>query len=306
MIWWMTLALAAPPEGVDPDDFDRWEVAADKALDGPEGCWELTGALRVDAALHSPATAFTRSDTARFVATGGWSGRLDAGQWSRFDYELELKEQQDDDDENFEIPIFPVIGRIDQEVVNRAKKEAAAEEEPADDEGKGISISLGGDPDKKKKKGDEGDEPAVGAGDGAAGGAEAINLFQSFIDAWEPATAITFAQWKDDERYIELLQDFPIFETPNSPVVVVTSVFPEGGEGLSRLDAQFPKRVKVGEWPLKVTLMDTQFHLRQQQVGSTWLPQVEGFTLMAGVLGFTFGYEQQLTYATAQACVSEP
>ena len=94
-------------------------------------------------------------------------------------------------------------------------------------------------------------------------------------------------------------------DDPRSPVVTVESQFPSGGDGLSRLDAQFPKRVKVGEWPLKVTLMDTQFHLRQQAIGSTWLPQVEGFTVMAGVLGFTVGWEQQIVYATAQACVSE-
>jgi len=298
VIWiLMAAALAAPPEGVDPTDFERWEVAADAALDGPEGCWELTGTLRVDAALHSPATAFTRGDTAKLVASGTWSGRLDTGTWTRFDYTL--TSAQTDDPDLMEVPIFPVIGKIDQDVVNVEHKAAHADDDD-DDELKveksnkrrgSVSISIGGDDDDD---------------DGPSGGAEAINLMQQAIDAWDPSTATSVTQWLDEPGAIELLQDFPIFDDdPKSPVVTVTSHFPEGGTGLSRLDAQFPKRVKVGEWPLRVNLMDVQFHLRQQQIGRSYLPQVEGFTLMAGVLGFTFGYEQQIAYATAQACVSE-
>jgi len=298
LIGWLALlaapALAAPPEGVDPMDFERWEKAADRALDGPSGCWELTGTLRVDAALHTPATAFTRSDTSKLVGTGTWQGQLHDGEWTRFDYVLES--DQTDDNELLEVPIFPVIGRIDQSKVNAEHKKKVREEgEEEEDlevkkkEGGGVSISIGGGDD------DEG-----------SGSAEAINLMQKAIDAWDPSTATSVTQWIDDEQHIELLQDFPIFDDdPRSPVVTVESQFPSGGDGLSRLDAQFPKRVKVGEWPLKVTLMDTQFHLRQQAIGSTWLPQVEGFTVMAGVLGFTVGWEQQIVYATAQACVSE-
>jgi len=290
MMWtWMWMAaMAAPPEGVDPMDFERWEVAADQALDGPAGCWELSGTLRVDAALHSPATAFTRGDTSRFVGQGTWTGQLVDGQWSRFDYQL-TSEQTDDGDLQ-EAPIFPVIGRIDQSVVNASvKEEGEGEEEDVKMESEGGNVSI-----------------SFSSGDGGDGSTEAINLMQEAIDAWDPSTATSVSQWIDDPGHIELLQDFPIFDDePRSPVVTVTSVFPAGGEGLSRLDAQFPRRVKVGEWPLRVKLMDVQFHLRQQQVGPTWLPQVEGFTVMVGVLGFTLGWEQQIVYSTAQACVSE-
>lgn len=271
---WLAMALAAPPEGVDPEDFGRWEDAADKALDGPAGCWELTGQVRIDGALHSPSTAFSRSDTMKLEAVGTWQGRLHDGHWRAFSYRWDTVGEAGD----LDVPIYPVIGRIDQDIVVR--EGAPKKEEPKNGE---ISVSVGS----------------------AGGGAEAINLLQEAIDAWDPTTATSFTQWREADRHIELVQDFPIFETPKSPVVVVTSVFPEGGVGMARLDAVFPRRVKVGEWPVKVTLMDTQFHLRQQQVGATWLPQVEGFTLMAGVLGFTFGYEQQMVYSTAQACVSE-
>jgi hypothetical protein len=285
-MWWIVMALAAPPEGVDPEDFGRWEEAADKALDGPAGCWELTGSLRVDAALHAPSTAFTRGDTMKMGAAGTWHGRLDGGQWTSFAYKWTKKDVEGDE---FSVPVFPVIGKIDQTIVVQEglppEEEQAAGISRKDDKGS-VSISIGG-------------------GEGGDGGAEAINLFQSAIDAWDPATATSMTEWRDKEQQISLLQDFPIFDTENSPVVVVESSFPGGGLGLSKLDAQFPRRVKIGEWPLKVNLMDTQFHLRQQQVGPTWLPQVEGFTLMAGVVGFTFGYEQQMVYTTAQACVSE-
>lgn len=284
MIAWMALALAAPPEGVDPDDFERWELAADRALDGPEGCWDLTGQLRVDLALHTPATAFSRSETTRWVAAGTWTGRLEDGAWGSFRYELlEVTE----DEGAVEVPVFPVIGRIDQSVVERV---GVPEPEPETTEGRTVSVRIGGG----------------GDDEGGASGAEAINLFQEIVDGWNPATSVTFAQWDEDGRHIELLQEFPITDATNAPVVKVVSVFPEGGTELARLDAQFPQRVKLGDGLVKVKLMDTRFHLRQQRVGSTWLPQIEGFTLMAGVLGFTVGYEQQLAYATAQACVSEP
>ncbi len=280
--WLLTAALAAPPEGIDPDDFSHWEVAADRALDGPEGCWELSGAVRVDGGLHSAGTAFLRGDTYRIKGVGTWEGRIDSGKWRSFTYVW-----QDQSIGDLNVPIFPAIGTIDPKVVvNATPKPEPSEGE--DKEGSNVSISIG-----------------AGGEDGAGGtSTEAINIFHEIVDSWEPAGSTTVSEWDNDAGAIRLIQDIPLLDRVNPPVVSVTSTFPGGSEHPTIIDAVFPKRVKLGEWPMRVTLMDTQFHLRQQPVGDQVLPQVEGFTLMAGVLGFTLGYEQQITYATAQACTS--
>jgi len=278
--WYLALALAAPPEGIDPDDFGHWESAADRALDGPGGCWELTGAVQVDGGLHSPGTAFVRGDTYRVSGTGTWEGRIEDGEWKDFTYAWrELSGA------GLDIPIWPLVGKIEQSVVTNATPEDVVVKAK---DGSTIEIDFDDD--------DEGGNSTT----------QAINIFHEVVDSWEPAGSTTVSEWSDELGAIKLIQDIPLLDKVNPPTVTVTSVFPGGDEHPTVIDAAFPKRIKLGEWPLKVTLMDTQFHLRQQPVGTYVLPQVEGFTLMAGVLGFTLGYEQQLTYVTAQACTSDP
>ena len=282
--WFLALALAAAPDGIDPDDFGHWEAAADRALDGPAGCWDLTGAVRVDAGLHSPGTAFVRGDTYRVTGVGTWEGRIEDGEWKDFTYAWrELTGAA------LDIPIWPLVGKIEQSVVTNATPENV-KEKAAD----GSSVVINFNDDEEEE-----------GGSGGSGSTEAINVFHEVVDNWEPAGSTTMSEWSDELGAIRLIQDIPLLDKVNPPTVTVTSIFPNGDEHPTVIDAAFPKRIKLGEWPLKVTLMDTQFHLRQQPVGSYVLPQVEGFTLMGGLLGFTLGYEQQLTYATAQACTSD-
>ncbi len=275
--WLFTLALAAPPEGIDPDDFGHWEEAADKALHGPAGCWDLTGAVRIDGGLHTAGTAFLRGDTYKITGVGTWEGRIADGQWASFTYQWKELSGADMD-----VPVYPIVGKIDQAVV----KNATPKDLEVKDKG---NVTVAFDPD------DEGEGSST----------EAINVFHEIVDSWQPAGSTTVSEWSDELGAIKLIQDIPLLDKTNPPVVTVTSVFPGGDVHPTVIDAVFPPRIKLGEWPVRFTLMDTRFHLRQQPVGSYVLPQVEGFTMMAGVLGFTFGYEQQLTYTTAQACTSE-
>jgi hypothetical protein len=271
----LALALAAPPQGVDPDDFTVWEAAADRALDGPPGCWDFTGGIRVDGAMHSAATGWFRGDTFKVMGIGTWTGRVVDGSWQRFGYVWQELSGAD-----LDVPVFPLIGTISPNVVFNDTpadvREAVSE---------GVTLDL-------KSTDDDGDGPT-----------QAINVFHEVVDSWEPAGSTTVSEWSDELAAIRLMQDIPLLKKVNSPVVAVTSIFPGGQEHPTSIDAVFPKRIQTGSWPAKVTLMDTHFHLRQQPVGEHVLPQAEGFTMTAGVLGFTFGYEQQLTYATAQRCV---
>lgn len=254
---------AAPPEGVDPDDYSRWESATHDAFQGPAGCWDLTGALRVDGALHSAGTAWVRGDTFRVSGAGTWQGRLIDGTWSSFEYIW-----ADATEQRLDIPIYPVVGRIRPESVHNRT--------PSDS------------------------PPSVSAA--TDGSTEAINLFHTVVDSWEPAGHTTMSEWNEALGAVQLLQDIPLRSGNNPPVITVTAVFPGGQPFPTAIDAVFPPRVAVGDWPARVNLIDTRVHLRQLRVEDQVLPQAEGFKVTAGFMGFTMGYEQQISYTTASRC----
>ena len=272
-MWWTMLALAAPPEGVDPDDIGHWEALVDQSLKGPPGCWDLEGTLSINGHMISPATGFSRSGKSALGGDGRWQGRIEDGRWQRFAYDQTVPEGA----MALSAPILPLIGVIDQSVVER----------PPPVEGKRDTVTITMD-----------DE------EGGDGSAEALNLMRGLIDAWDPNTATAVSEWREDQAAIELVQDFPIDKSPRSPVTVVTSTFPGGTDALTRMDAEFPKRIKMGSWPMVATLTDMQFHLRQQQVGKTVLPAVESFSVTVSFMGFTLAYEQRIAYATASPCTS--
>lgn len=74
MWWWIAMALAAPPEGVDLEDPEPWDEASRQLFEGPPGCWEIVG------------KATWNHDGARWGVSRGaaaFAGRLVDGVWSR-------------------------------------------------------------------------------------------------------------------------------------------------------------------------------------------------------------------------------
>ena len=265
-------AVAAPPPGVDPDAVDRWADAAQRLLAGPTGCWELAGEVELVLAGYVPASRWTGSGRRDHRFAGTFEGRIEDGRWTRLAYRASAVDGELD----LDVPMFPMVGRIDPAVVERLPAPGAAPD--ADDSSSTVSVE--------------------------AGSGEAVNTLQRVLDELEPDTATSYAEWSDALGAVKLYEDFPLSDKVRD-LVTLTTVFPGGGPPTS-LDVVFPKRVKVGDgWP-KATLFDAQMHLRGQVVGQDTLPALESVSVGIAVLGFTVGYEQKLTYRTARRCAAAP
>lgn len=266
-MWLLALygsALAAPPDGVDPNDLDRWESSASALLAGPGGCWEIEGRVDLVMAAYTPATLWTRAERSDHRFTGSFSGRLDQGTWTRLDYDL-VNADKPEKPAEMEVPLFPSVGKIAPNTSRRTN--------PSDQK---SSVSFGSDE-------------------------EAVHLFTELLDEIDPEAATSYGEWDEANRSIKLIQDVPIKDTPRSETIAVTTLFPEGGVATS-MDAIFPTRIRVGEGLVKVTLFDGQLHLRSQKAGDVVLPALESLSFGFGALGFTIGYEQKLTYTRATPC----
>lgn len=274
-MWFVSLAFAVPPEGVVVDDLDRWERQSQALLAGPKGCWELAGKVELLAAGYVPASRWSGSERRDHAFTGEFVGRLEDGVWTSFRWSLDPVARKDEAaDEELDLPLFPMMGRIDPEIVERTDLE------PAPDGKERESISFGTDGEGK----------------------EALNTLQRILDGLDPKTATSYAEWSEADRGIRLFQDVPLSDAPRADTVAITTFFPEGGPHGDRLDAIFPRRVKVGDGLVKATMFDAQMHLRGQVAGDGVLPALESLSVGVGAFGFTIGYEQRLTYQRATRC----
>jgi hypothetical protein len=268
-------AAAEPPEGVDRDDLERWEAMSQDAIDGPDGCWDLSGNLLVAGGLLSKASFWRRTSETPYEYRGTWRGRLEDGVWTTFAYAV--TDQVVKGGEPVDVPIYPVVGEIDASIVVNE----SAEPDPEERQGGSITVEDGGD------------------------GSSPTSLLRESIEGWDTSTAFAYGRWNDETRAIELIQETPISDDANSATIDVTTYIPNG-EWVSRVSVMFPRKLVLGEWPLKVRLHDTQFHLVQQQVSGRVFPSAENISTVGTALGFTVSYEQRLDYLSATPCVSEP
>ncbi|MEQ1503795.1 MAG: hypothetical protein ABMB14_16260 [Myxococcota bacterium] len=260
---WWIAAAWAAPDGVDPMDLDRWEAGSAAALAGPSGCWELGGRFVTTVVSYAPASRWTRSGRTDHRLVGTFVGRLDGGTWTSIAYSLSPADAPDTPSD-IDLPLMPIVGRVAAGALHRTNP---AEEGESD-------FRLDGQD-------------------------EAFNVLAGLIDAFEPETSTAMAEWREDRGAVELIQDHPV---SRSEVATVTTVFPAGGAATS-VDAVFPRRMRVGEGLVKVSLFDAQAHLRSQPVGDVVMPALDSLSFGIGALGFTFAYEQVLTYERATRCV---
>jgi len=278
MIALVLFAMADPPDGVDRDDVERWEALSDAALDGPPGCWELSGDLAVTSGLLSKASFRKRTRSSLTPYRGTWSGTLREGKWTRFEYHL--TEPADEIEDAPDLSIHPVVGTIDSSIV--VNLDAPPPEEKPEPKGRSVRIGVG--------KQTEEDDPE-----------EALNIIRRSMDAWDTSTAISMSQWRESTREIELIQETPITDSPTSPTLTLTTRIPEG-EWVARISAVFPRKFTVGTWPLTAKLHDTQFHLVQRRIEDHVFPAAENISSVGTALGFTVSYEQRLDYRNARPC----
>ncbi|MFT5683746.1 MAG: hypothetical protein ACI8RZ_004678, partial [Myxococcota bacterium] len=287
-------AAAAPPPNLDLDDVDPWEDAAFALTHGPAGkCWDFTGAISAELALYQPASVFSSGGSERLAGIGTFSGRLEDGVWTSFSYAL----ANASGDLTMELPIMPLVGEIEPSIVtNRSIPPEDASEDGAT--GTGVQVGKTSDtPDESSTR-----SVSISLGDGDPG--ESVSMLRDSIDAWfDGAITTSFVRWDDERHGAQLVIEVPTGDSWKSPSLMATAFFPGGGKVATELDSVLPKRLTIGEWPLRAKIMDGQLHLRGQVVDGVLLPAQESWSALFGVAGFTAGYEQRLVYRTATECL---
>jgi hypothetical protein len=264
-MWWIVAALAAPPEGVDTADLARWEAGSERLLAGPAGCWVLGGKLALTGVTYTPASLWSRSGREDHAFRGSFLGRLEEGRWTQFDYDLSPADAPGEP-AGIDFPIMPAFGILPDGVARRTNP-AEADDTLAID----------------------------GGSDGA------VNLLQEVLEGLEPATSTAYAEWREADRTVRLLQDVPVSKKARAETVTVETTFPGGGAATA-LDARFPTRLRVGEGLARATVFDAQLHLRGQPAGDVVLPALDSLSFGVGAFGFTVAYEQELGFETATRC----
>jgi len=293
-VWWLLpLAHAATglPAGLTPEALDDpapWEERARILLDGPDSCVQLQGHVVFTAALFTPGGWLSPGEHHDLVAKGTFDGTLDHGLWTRLDTTWNQDAaapasgsdgapQDDQTTSKTRLSLdrpHPIVGRLPP--IDPDKKSAK-------DHGS-ISISASG----------KTTDVAI-----AGGGAEALGLLDQIVESIDPAVTTAFVTWEEKQRAAVLRQFMPIGGHQGS--LEITVVFPEGGVPTS-LDGLLPKRFRATDGLISLTIKDAQLHLRSQQTPLGTLPGEEGVSMVVGVLGYTLGIEQRITYDMARAC----
>ncbi len=278
-------AAGAPPPNLNLDDVDAWEDAAFALTHGPAGkCWDITGFISAELALYQPASVFSSSGSESVTGSGTFSGRLEDGVWTSFSYAV----TSPDGDLTLDLPIMPLVGEIDPSSVTNLN----AEEEEAD----GEDASVATPPEEEEAR-------SLSLSIGEEESRESMNLLRDSIDAWFSGSITTsFMRWSDARSGAELVIEVPTSDKRNAPLLMATAFFPGGGKTATELDSMLPKRLTLGDWPLRLKVMDGQLHLRGQVVAGVLLPSRESWSVLLGIFGMTVGYEQRLVYRSVSEC----
>jgi len=282
-------ALAvAPPSFELLDDIDRWEDGMDNVLQGPRGCWDFSGDFKQTVTLHQPPDFFSAARIKDFVGKGSFKARLKDGVWVTFDHaydpsdngiatlgkvvgEMDEESKEEDwDPEDFEIPVVPLVGEVPSEMDEEDVRE--------------MNEFLGDDASAITLK-------------------KSVNLLRQAVDEWAGRTETAVAQWDSKQEAVMFLREIPVADDDPRPIHIDVR-FPAAGEYVDRIDAVWPRIVKIGKWPIRLTIRDAQMHLLAYQHDGMSLPRAESLSLVVGFMGFTMGFEQTLKFKTAARCTA--
>ncbi len=264
----------------------RWEDASRVLIDGPGGCIQVRGSVDMTLAIYRPGGWMGPGETTKIPAKGSFEGTLKDGAWTRLVTDFQERAETGGKADEFEFDRFhPVIGRITPQT-----DRGEPPEEPEESDGDEVSISIGGD----------GTQVAVDQGS-----SEAMNILDEIMDQVESDVNLSYSGWDASTESVVLHQVVPMEERGDAIYQVVT-LFPNGGPP-TRLDAVFPKRwrMPIDDSPVKVTLMNGQLHIRGTATELGVIPTEEGASIVAGVLGFTFGFDQHIRYTSVRQCPDE-
>ena len=290
-------AVASPPPAAEfdltrLDDTDAWQQHARALLDGPPGCIEVQGRVRVQVSLYSAGGFLSSGSRQDVVGEGRFTGRLDQGVWTAL--ETTWTEQPSTDAIVLELDRFhPIVGRMpavpkDPHAPRLAQGDVGPNGEvilvTEDDEDNGeLSIS----------KGEDGIRVHM-----SDGGQAALGMLDEILEDLKPNGTAVYVTWNEDTRTVELTESVPL---DGEGVLAIDTHFPEG-EVPTWLDARFPKRITLSEEGVRFTIRDAQLHLRSKATPLGVVPGVEGVSAVVGFMGFTIGLDQRVGYDRVRAC----
>lgn len=261
------------------DDPAPWEARARAMLDGPPGCIQVQGRVRLQISLYTPGGLFARAERSDVVGQGTFEGTLDAGLWTRL--ETTWAEAPEGSSGRLTTDRFhPIVGKL-------AAKPGAGEgaEGAGDAEGDAGNVSISTGEDGLKIDVSDGGEAAMG-------------VLDETLEAIDPDVTTAYVVWDAPTRQVRLHQLVALGDREDLEIVVR---FPENGPP-TQLDAVFPSVLKRKEDGFTFTARDAQFHLRSKVTELGVVPGSEGVSLVMGALGFTVGFDQRVTYDRVRAC----
>ena len=265
----------APLTVAELEDIERWATRGRAMLDGPPGCIEVQGTARLRVAVFRPGGLWGPGERRDIESRGTFSGTLDHGVWTHLDAALET----DDGRDEIEIDtVHPMMGRHQLE-----------QGEPDEPQGS-ITVGTSG----------SGTTVAI-----ESGGAQALSMIDLLIEEIDPSITTTYTAWDSTRRAVVLEQLVVMGDGRNTQEAEVRTLFPEAGPPTA-LDLVLPKRLGFTEGPLRIRVLNAQVHLRAQPTALGLVPAQDATSLVVGVLGFTLGLEQHLTYSRVRACPQEP
>jgi hypothetical protein len=277
-------AFAGLPDGLTPtamEDAEPWEVRSRALLDGPDGCIQVRGRVRMQVSFYTPGGWISPGERSDLVGQGSFQGTLDHGIWTTLATTWDAP--PDGLAGGLEIEqVHPIVGRLPARPMAAT---AAAKANGGDPDSAGTSISFS-------------------SGDGSGtlairdGGEAAMGLLDEIIDNIDPSITTAYVVWDEATRSVRLHQLVGLAGDQDLEIKVR---FPENGPP-TQLDAVFPRRVRFKEDFVRVTIRDAQLHLRGRQTAVGLVPGVEGMSLVVGAMGFTIGLDQRLSYDQVRAC----
>ena len=267
--------LAAPPPALTLaalEDPAPWEARARALLDGPPGCIDVQGRVRLQVSLYTPGGWISRGERSDVVGLGRFSGTLDQGVWTQ------LQTTWDD----AATPaaggirvdrIHPIVGRLP----------ALSDGQKGKEEDGDLSIEMG-----------EGGLRINVSDSGEA----ALGVLDEALESIDPGVTTAYVVWDDATGAVRLHQLVALGDRED---LEVTVLFPNDGPP-TRLDAVFPSVLKRREGGFTFTARDAQLHLRGKVTDVGLVPAVEGVSVVMGALGFTLGFDQRLSYDRVRAC----
>ena len=263
------ITLLALPAGVGiEEEVEAWEPRARALLDGPAACIEVQGQATVALAVVQQGGWRGPGKTERHILSGPFTGTLDKGMWR--DLKTTLSTAPGVSPAVRMTDLMPVTGR------------KAGEHKKGE-----VNLSL--------STSDNGESFDI-----SSAGAQGINLVDGVLEGIRPDVTLSWMEAGPAEGVV-LVQRAPVKGADDDEQIELRTTFPGRGAP-TRLDVTLPRAIKVGEGLIKARIYDGQVHIAAAPTPMGPLPTEERASVVAGVLGFTVGIDQQLVYTAYRPC----